>query len=312
MKVYAKFRIDIDKEDESIYTQKAVNLMQKLGCKAEKLYSSMERYTFTVDIKEAVYRELVELQKKIDQVFQYDEDTEEDDDELLDIIEPDIWCSYIPKYTQEEEKNAIGYYIDLAGYEFEENEKKVYESLCPECETFFQNKEYTFKKKKQLEDLNRRKAVFTRPGQLDMFVTIPMYEYLIEKGLSQKNFIPAYYSGVLKKVAGYQLKAENVLGKGAFQCESYRETEACNHCKKVRVQKEADAGFHNIYLDTEKLGKWEHVNATYEYTYGHARKILIYSPEMKEWLTKADEKLIMYPVFPLEMKGKINLENENG
>ena len=78
MKVYAKFRIDIDKEDESIYTQKAVNLMQKLGCKAEKLYSSMERYTFTVDIKEAVYRELVELQKKIDQVFQYDEDTEED------------------------------------------------------------------------------------------------------------------------------------------------------------------------------------------------------------------------------------------
>ena len=53
MKVYAKFRIDIDKEDESIYTQKAVNLMQKLGCKAEKLYSSMERYTFTVDIKEA-------------------------------------------------------------------------------------------------------------------------------------------------------------------------------------------------------------------------------------------------------------------
>ena len=148
MKVYAKFRIDIDKEDESIYTQKAVNLMQKLGCKAEKLYSSMERYTFTVDIKEAVYRELVELKKEIDQVFQYDEDTEEDDDELLDIIEPDIWCSYIPKYTQEEEKNAIGYYIDLAGYEFEENEKKVYESLCPECETFFQNKEYTFKKKK--------------------------------------------------------------------------------------------------------------------------------------------------------------------
>ena len=148
MKVYAKFRIDIDKEDESIYTQKAVNLMQKLGCKAEKLYSSMERYTFTVDIKEAVYRELVELEKEIDQVFQYDEDTEEDDDELLDIIEPDIWCSYIPKYTQEEEKNAIGYYIDLAGYEFEENEKKVYESLCPECETFFQNKEYTFKKKK--------------------------------------------------------------------------------------------------------------------------------------------------------------------
>lgn len=58
--------------------------------------------------------------------------------------------------------------------------------------------------------------------------------------------------------------------------------------------------------------QWEHVNATYEYTYGHARRILIYSPEMKEWLTKADEKLIMYPVFPLEMKGKINRENENG
>ena len=50
----------------------------------------------------------MELKKEIDQVFQYDEDTEEDDDELLDIIEPDIWCSYIPKYTQEEEKNAIG------------------------------------------------------------------------------------------------------------------------------------------------------------------------------------------------------------
>lgn len=90
MKVYAKFRIDIDKEDESIYTQKAVNLMQKLGCKAEKLYSSMERYTFTVDIKKAVYRELMKLKKEIDQVFQYDEDTEEDDDELLDIIEPGI------------------------------------------------------------------------------------------------------------------------------------------------------------------------------------------------------------------------------
>ena len=110
MKVYAKFRIDIDKEDESIYTQKAVNLMQKLGCKAEKLYSSMERYTFTVDIKKAVYRELMELKKEIDQVFQYDEDTEEDDDELLDIIEPDIWCSYIPKYTQEEAEKINRYY----------------------------------------------------------------------------------------------------------------------------------------------------------------------------------------------------------
>ena len=31
-------------------------------------------------------------------------------------------------------------------------------------------------------------------------------------------------------------------------------TEACSHCKKVRVQKEPDAGFHNIYLDTEN---WE-------------------------------------------------------
>ena len=124
MKVYAKFRIDIDKEDESIYTQKVIDLMQKLGCKAEKLYSSMERYAFTVDIEEAIYRELMELQKEIDQVFQYDEDSEEDDDELLDIIEPDIWCSYMPEYTPEEEKNAIGYYIDLAGYEFEENEKR--------------------------------------------------------------------------------------------------------------------------------------------------------------------------------------------
>lgn len=304
MKVYAKFRIDIDKEDESIYTQKVIDLMQKLGCKAEKLYSSMERYAFTVDIEEAIYRELVELQKEIDQVFQYDEDSEEDDDELLDIIEPDIWCSYMPEYTPEEEKNAIGYYIDLAGYEFEENEKKEYESQCPECETFFQTREYIFKKKKQLEDLNRRKAVFTRPGQLDMFATIPMYEYFVEKGISEKNFIPAYYSGILKKVAGYQLRAENVLEKGAFQCESYRTTEACSSCKKVRIQKEPDRGFHNIYLDTEKLGNWGHINATYEYTCGHARRILIYSPEMKEWLTKADEKLIMYPVFPLEMKGK--------
>ena len=82
MKVYAKFRIDIDKEDESIYTQKASKSgCKSWECKAEKLYSSMERYTFTVDIKKAVYRELMELKKEIDQVFQYDEDTEEDDDE---------------------------------------------------------------------------------------------------------------------------------------------------------------------------------------------------------------------------------------
>ena len=31
--------------------------------------------------------------------------------------------------------------LTLAGYEFEENEKKVYESLCPEVKLFFQNKE---------------------------------------------------------------------------------------------------------------------------------------------------------------------------
>ena len=217
MKVYAKFRIDIDKEDESIYTQKVIDLMQKLGCKAEKLYSSMERYAFTVDIEEAIYRELMELQKEIDQVFQYNEDSEEDDDELLDIIEPDIWCSYMPEYTPEEEKNAIGYYIDLSGYEFEENEKKEYESLCPECETFFQNREYTFKKKKQLEDLNRRKAVFTRPGQLDMFATIPMYEYLIEKGLSQAEpHIPICqkgHPGRLQLTAGFSGAGNAVFQK---------------------------------------------------------------------------------------------------
>ena len=89
----------------------------------------------------------MELKKEIDQVFQYDEDTEEDDDELLDIIEPDIWCSYIPKYTQEEEKNAIGYYIDLAGYEFEENEKKVYESLCRSVKLFSRTKNIPLKRK---------------------------------------------------------------------------------------------------------------------------------------------------------------------
>ena len=37
----------------------------------------------------------MELKKEIDQVFQYDEDTEEDDDELLDIIEPDIWMLFL-------------------------------------------------------------------------------------------------------------------------------------------------------------------------------------------------------------------------
>lgn len=147
MKVYAKFRIDIDKEDESIYTQKAVNLMQKLGCKAEKLYSSMERYTFTVDIKEAVYRELVELKKEIDQVFQYDEDTEEDDDELLDIIEPDIWCSYIPKYTQEEEKNAIGYYMTWQDMNLKKMRKRYMKVCARSVKLFSRTKNIPLKRK---------------------------------------------------------------------------------------------------------------------------------------------------------------------
>ena len=63
------------KEDESIYTQKAVNLMQKLDARQKNCTVQWKRYTFTVDTKEAVYRELVELEKEIDQVFQYDEDT---------------------------------------------------------------------------------------------------------------------------------------------------------------------------------------------------------------------------------------------
>lgn len=147
MKVYAKFRIDIDKEDESIYTQKAVNLMQKLGCKAEKLYSSMERYTFTVDIKEAVYRELVELEKEIDQVFQYDEDTEEDDDELLDIIEPDIWCSYIPKYTQEEEKNAIGFILTWQDMNLKKMRKRYMKVCARSVKLFSRTKNIPLKRK---------------------------------------------------------------------------------------------------------------------------------------------------------------------
>ena len=104
MKVYVNSELILIKKMNPSTRRKQVNLMQKLGCKAEKLYSSMERYTFTVDIKKAVYRELMELKKEIDQVFQYDEDTEEDDDELLDIIEPDIWCSYIRNIRRKKRK----------------------------------------------------------------------------------------------------------------------------------------------------------------------------------------------------------------
>ena len=81
-------------------------------------------------------------------------------------------------------------------------------------------------------------------------ITVSGEEAALEDSMAGSHFYPDFAAVLLKqKVAEqYGLKAENVLGKGAFQCESYRATEACSHCKKVRVQKEPDVGFHNKRL----------------------------------------------------------------
>lgn len=304
MKVKAVFSVTIETDDENIYTKKANALMKEIGCKAERVDDFSERYEFTVDKEDLVYEKVIKLQDEISRVFNYDE-VDDLDDEIYEIIEPDIQCSYIPEYTPEEEKEAVGYMIKNVGYEFEEKENAEYERQCPKCKMVFQDGAYTFKKKDRLQKLNRRKAIFTcSTGRANMFATLPMYEYLLQNGISKANFMPAYFGKIRKQIAGYQFWAENILDQGIFQRGDCDVTEACSQCGKSEMIYVSGRGFQNTYLDWEKVKSWGNVNAAYEYRRG--TRPLVYSVKMKELLMNADEKLVMYPVFPLWMKERLD------
>lgn len=248
---------------------------------------------------ESIFEEFAELKEK------WDNAPENGVGHVLDLFEESV------EYTSEELEHAVGYVFPYFGVPRKDmcdtNDMVENCEWCDECEEYGrQISPYILKKEKKLERWNQMKKVFYHYSVETIFVSIPMYHYLIEHEVSPDYFIPAYCGIRKKTLAGYQLISKNQFPKGVYIDPMYEYSETCQHCGRHRVKTVMKGResyyFHNLYLDMEKITRWEDMNETYESYY--EKPVLIVNKRMKELLEEADPSLKMMPLFPKEMMGK--------
>ena len=214
---------------------------------------------------------------------------------------------YFPEYTEDEEKEIAGYLIS-GSFQCPEIEKKEkFLKRCDECKRYVEQIGPCILKRSQtLKKYSNVKKVFESEG--DLFVTLPMYEYLMKNGVAAEYFCPAYMGVKGSELVGYQIITKNILPAGSYTDGRITGGEVCSICGKQKMEwvsgdtnSDYDKYFHNWYVDFEKIEKWEDINlARREFDLEHHE--LVFSPKMCKLLKEADPKIIIYPVFPLAFK----------
>lgn len=250
------------------------------------------RYELELYEDEPLFKELAELK------YEWDNAPENGVGHVLDLFEEEV------EYTEEELEHAVAYVFPMFGVERKDmcdtNDMVENKEWCTSCQEYGrQISPYILKRQKKLERWANIKKVFYLPRLETIFVTVPMYEYLLENGVSSEYFIPAY-GGVRKRtLLGYQIVSSHQLPQGAYIEPLWEYSETCSFCGRHRIKcviKGTEAYyFHNIFLDESKITEWKEINASYE-SYSE-NPVLIVSRRVKELLEKADPNLKMLPVF---------------
>lgn len=260
-------------------------------------WKEQEQDSFTYHLKmyedEKFFQEIVDLKE---------EWKAEPKSQIIRFI--NIW-DYAVEYTKEELEKAVGYVFGNEALAQDDvcstSDDVENKEWCEECGQYGkQLSPYVLKRSKKLSGWNERRKVFYTDDMETVLVSVPMYEYLLENGISEDYFIPAY-NGVRKKtLAGYQVVSPNQLPCGAYIAPSIKYTETCPVCGRNRSKiviegKEAEY-FHNQYLDTSMVPELQDISASFE-SHGE-NPALIVNKRTHDLLVEADPTLKMIPIFP--------------
>lgn len=284
----------IQQELYEIYSKK-LKAMEADGKSDDEIVKEIRPYRSKIEEFAAIKEERLEEKRKICEEFLSGCD--------IQIVE------YRPEYTEEELGYAIGYIFDgNIVCEVSDGEDEFLE-WCPECkEISKQIGPYVLKSNRKIRQAAQEKKVFISDDGLAVFVTVPMYEYLLNNEIAPKYFRPAYFDHKKKKLAGYQFIGSNHLPVGSFIDSSVENGEKCTRCGKIQ-QRHLDEDpndiknqyYHNIYIDCDRVEKWEDINvARHEQAFWNQR--LIFSSKLLDLLKQADNHITWIPVFPLSIK----------
>lgn len=203
-------------------------------------------------------------------------------------------------HSKEELDEAIAFIPSLKKFTFHTYDEDNYPyEVCSECSCTGKRKEtwklpYTLK----LRKWNLEKRIFRSGwGVSDyIFVSIPMYEYLLKNDISPEYFLPVE-SDKGTGIIAYLLKKINVLNQGIYEDPEYDSVIVCSKCGANVMQWDlANEYYKNKYLHVDKLEKLEDVNTTYEYYLGGIRATII-SKRLYELIKVVEPKENFYPIF---------------
>ena len=295
--------IDIDCEIQSKVRQKTEYILKVHGIEGYKLFGPYIRYEIPIYQDDPFYMNLLRLEKMIRKYNEVEESGVE-------------WMCFgvSAEYTEKEKEKVIGYCLETVGGNICKSIdcKNEYFVWCEVCGYYSkQLAPYVFQKSQQRKKWFSEKTLFAADVGNEVFVTESMYKYCVENGISKDCFQPAYFGKKRIELAGYQIKAEQILLPGAFVSEQFQIQEPCEKCGESRMKYVDNPYYMGLYLDNNKVSKLRDVNAVYEYC-GSSRK-LIFGKKISELFMKTDSKIRMVPVFPLsvilEMESMIKTKN---
>ncbi len=217
---------------------------------------------------------------------------------------------FLTEYTEEERKEIVGYIVHSKVYCEEIENKGRFLRKCESCGEYSEQIASCILKKSQtMKKWATKRRIYN--FQAGHIVNIPMYEFLVEKGVAEEYFRPVYTGIKQKELVGYQIVAKNKLPIGSYTKQIIKTGEKCSVCgnwKHANVVEDVDdiyyQCYHERYLDMEKTGTLQGINLAYgelerEYhTY-------IFTPEMTRLLKEGDPRIEYAEVFPLSYKEKL-------
>ncbi len=112
-------------------------------------------------------------------------------------------------------KEIAGYLISGSFSVLKLKKKEKFLKRCDECKRYVEQIGPCILKRSQtLKKYSNVKKVFESEG--DLFVTLPMYEYLMKNGVAAEYFALHIWGVKGSELVGYQIIAKNILPAGSY------------------------------------------------------------------------------------------------
>lgn len=259
-----------------------VEEMNMYKIKEEVFYDTYEYY-YKMNTKNPLYQKLVKNVMEAPS--------------RLDVFPMDIELSY----TEEEMHNIVAYTPKRGYLENVEIREDSFYHPFEECEKCWSIgnpiKSWITPRTRGIKKLNKVPRMYELQWDLDIleFVSLPMYDYLRENGISDSNFLPVFTKNNDDALA-YQLYWNDVLPKGAYQDDMWEQKQVCEECGMIKmVHKTRIYEYQNKFLDMNRVSQIHDVNRVCE-NYGGMPNIVI-SKRLHDLILKADPKASFWPVF---------------